>query len=293
MRSIPPKQTAPSAFVMRARPVLVVLTGIVLLAAGAARSQKPQGEGSVSGSLSDLKNPVPYTRTSIAQGRGIYIRATCQECHDLDGRALAGSDMAEAADLTDTRSWKFGTTDGHIFGAIRDGTPGQMPGLGDKLRDDQIWRLVNYIRSIGPKSLRPALVEAATAGKEEAPDDGKVLDPEKLKSPIAYSRKSIARGRSIYIRATCQECHDLDGRALAGSDLAEAADLTDPRSWKWGKTEGHIFAAIRDGTRGQMPGFKDKLDDERIWHLVNYVRSIGPRSDRPKIVEDAQSIERP
>jgi mono/diheme cytochrome c family protein len=233
----------------------------------------------------NLKNPIPFTRASLAQGRNLYLRTTCQECHDMDGRALKASDMAEAADLTDPRSWLWGKTDGHIFLAIREGTEGQMPGFKEKLNDDQIWHLVNYIRSIGPKALKPPIVKAEPE-EEIAAEEPAPLDPEKLKNPLPFTRASIAQGRNFYLRTTCQECHDLDGRALSGSDMAEAADLTDPRSWLWGATDGHIFVAIRQGTKGQMPGFKEKLKDDQIWHLVNYIRSIGPKKLKPTIAKD-------
>jgi mono/diheme cytochrome c family protein len=32
---------------------------------------------------------------------------------------------------------------------------------------------------------------------------------------------------------------------------------------------------IKDGTEYDMEAFGDRLSDERIWHVVNYVRSLG------------------
>ena len=256
---------------------------VIILAAAAAQ---PESEAIDRKKAKELKNPFPYTRQSLARGKNLYLRGTCQECHDMDGTARLGSDLAEAADLTDPRSWQFGTSDGEIFADIRDGTPGQMPGFKDKLKDDQIWHLVNYIRGIGPKAMRPPFVEAAEVKPETEPKESEAIDPKKLKNPLAYTRASIAKGKNVYIRATCQECHDLDGTARVGSDLAEAADLTDPRSWKFGTTEGEVFIHIRDGTGEQMPGFKEKLKDEQIWNLVNYIRSLGPKAMRPKLVKE-------
>jgi mono/diheme cytochrome c family protein len=80
----------------------------------------------------------------------------------------------------------------------------------------------------------------------------------------------------------------MDGRALKGSDLAKASDLTDPRGWTFGQTDGHLFIAIKDGTKGQMPGFAAKLKDDQIWKIVNFIRSIGPKDKRPELVETAQ-----
>ncbi len=72
------------------------------------------------------KNPVLYSKESIAKGRIAY-GPKCQECHDQDGRALSGM-FANAADLTKPGNWKYGTSDAHLFRTIRDGAGGSMPG---------------------------------------------------------------------------------------------------------------------------------------------------------------------
>ena len=98
-------------------------------------------------------NPVPYASTSIARGKATYLRL-CPECHDEDGKALAQT-LAPAADLTDPSRWKFGTGDPYVFRSIRDGAGAAMPVFGNQLKDDDIWHVVNFIRSIGPESLQP------------------------------------------------------------------------------------------------------------------------------------------
>jgi mono/diheme cytochrome c family protein len=35
-----------------------------------------------------------------------------------------------------------------------------------------------------------------------------------------------------------------------------------------------------------MPPYKGKLEDEQIWHIVNFVRSLWPEAKRPKLVEE-------
>lgn len=98
-------------------------------------------------------NPIPYSSGSIAKGKATYLRM-CPECHDEDGKALAQT-LAPAADLTDPSRWKYGTTDPHVFRSIRDGAGAAMPVFGNQLKDDDIWNLVNFIRSIGPAALQP------------------------------------------------------------------------------------------------------------------------------------------
>ena len=100
-----------------------------------------------------LRNPVPYSKESIARGKAVYL-PNCQLCHEEDGRAR-GSAIAVAADLTDPDRWKYGTSDGQIFSTIKNGGGDNMPPFKGDLKDQEIWDLVNFIRNIGPESKRP------------------------------------------------------------------------------------------------------------------------------------------
>jgi mono/diheme cytochrome c family protein len=108
-------------------------------------------------------------------------------------------------------------------------------------------------------------------------------DAQKLKSPVAYSKRSIARGRVIFLQ-NCTSCHGEDGKA-EGSLIADATDLTSSKLYKSGSSEGEIFHSIRDGAGDQMPAFQSQIDHEAdIWNLVNFIRSLWPESMRPTIV---------
>jgi mono/diheme cytochrome c family protein len=98
-------------------------------------------------------NPVPYSPASIARGKTFFLQ-NCQSCHDEDGRARSAA-VAIAADLTAPEKWKFGTSDAQVFKTIKSGAAEAMPPFGADLKDDQIWDIVNFIRSIGPESNRP------------------------------------------------------------------------------------------------------------------------------------------
>ena len=101
--------------------------------------------------------------------------------------------------------------------------------------------------------------------------------------PIPYSKESVARGKIVYLQ-NCQDCHGEDGKAQ-GSAIAVAPDLTRPEVWKYGQTDDQIFSNIRNGAGDNMPPFGPLgpgLKDNQIWDLVNFIRSIGPESKRPK-----------
>jgi mono/diheme cytochrome c family protein len=99
-----------------------------------------------------LENPVGYSAETVREGRKTYLRL-CQYCHGADGRAQANPDF-EAPSLRAPSEWRYGSSDGEMFISIRDGAGHEMPPFGKQLADDQIWQLVRYVRSIGPKELR-------------------------------------------------------------------------------------------------------------------------------------------
>ena len=96
-----------------------------------------------------IKNPVASTPESISDGKRVYQRY-CASCHGANAEGGAGNDLIPAApDLTD-KEWKHGSTDGEIFAVIKNGVPPDlnMIPFGDQLKDQEIWNVVNYLRSI-------------------------------------------------------------------------------------------------------------------------------------------------
>ena len=101
-------------------------------------------------------------------------------------------------------------------------------------------------------------------------------------NPVPYAPASIARGKTVYLQ-NCQDCHGEDGKAQ-GSAIAVAPDLTSPQIWKYGQADAELFRNIRNGAGDNMPPFGPLgpgLNDQQIWDLVNFIRSIGPANKRP------------
>jgi len=98
-----------------------------------------------------LKNPEANTAESVEAGKTIYKRH-CASCHGPNGKGDGGMALSGGtpSDLTDD-TWDYGSTDGEIFVAIRDGVSSDMLAYKEKLNEKQIWQVVNFIRSIGPK----------------------------------------------------------------------------------------------------------------------------------------------
>ncbi len=97
----------------------------------------------------------------------------------------------------------------------------------------------------------------------------------KMKNPVASNSESIKNGKELWAR-NCQSCHGKSGHG----DGSKAAQLkTDPGSFApadvQGQPDGSFFYKISEG-RGDMPSFKKKIpDEEDIWSLVNYIRTLN------------------
>jgi mono/diheme cytochrome c family protein len=96
-------------------------------------------------------NPVKPTAESIERGKRRWSY-DCAMCHGADGSGkgdLAADMKLQLADYRDPKSLKD-RTDGELFYIIKNGK-GQMPDEGGRAKPDQIWDLVNYIRSLAKK----------------------------------------------------------------------------------------------------------------------------------------------
>lgn len=95
-----------------------------------------------------VKNPIASSPESVAAGRQTYQRL-CARCHGFEGKGDGGGAGAggQPADFTDA-VWEFGGSEGEVFFAIKDGTSADMESYADRLKDPEIWNLVNYVRSL-------------------------------------------------------------------------------------------------------------------------------------------------
>jgi len=96
-------------------------------------------------------NPVAASPESTAAGRRAYTQY-CANCHGPAGKGdgTGGAAGAQPADLTDA-TWDYGSSDGEIFGVIHDGTSNDMGSYAERLKDSDIWNIVNYIRGLAVK----------------------------------------------------------------------------------------------------------------------------------------------
>jgi mono/diheme cytochrome c family protein len=154
------------------RKTIFGLAMVLLLAAAAALtggcSNSPSGPASAAGPAGQaaagggvdyktMRNTVPTSAKSLESGKRLYTRF-CAECHGVTGDGasemaaiLVKSGKIPPPDLTDD-NWDLGSTDGEIFKIIRDGSGSNMAmkGLNGRpgIVDEDIWNIVNYVRSL-------------------------------------------------------------------------------------------------------------------------------------------------
>ena len=87
------------------------------------------------------QNPYGQNVAAMTEGRTLFVRMNCSGCHG--GRAGGGMGPS----LRDV-DWIYGSTDAQIFASIAEGRANGMPSWGTQLPEDQVWKLVAYIKSL-------------------------------------------------------------------------------------------------------------------------------------------------
>jgi mono/diheme cytochrome c family protein len=108
----------------------------------------------------DKKNPVAPTPEALAASKKMF-GYDCAMCHGASGDGKG--DLVESMKLT-MKDWRTpatlsGMTDAQIYDMIVKGK-GQMTGEGDRLPPNEVWKMVNYVRSLAKKGGANAAAEA-------------------------------------------------------------------------------------------------------------------------------------
>jgi mono/diheme cytochrome c family protein len=128
----------------------LLLVACVLEAQQSQPAAKPPAAYKISAEDAQKENPVKPTPESLAKGKKTYA-IDCAMCHgeNGDGKGDLAADLKNVTDFTAPDAMK-NRTDGDLFYIMRKGK-GEMPPEGDRAKNDDIWNLVNYIRSLKKK----------------------------------------------------------------------------------------------------------------------------------------------
>src|SRR5262245_10953376 len=114
---------------------------VTITAAQAQQNPALTGEPLI-GALPEL-NPVE-TETDSQQGAAVF-QTQCSYCHGVRGEGGRGADLTAG-------EYRMGGSDRELFKTIRIGVPGsEMPAV--RVSDDEIWKLVGYVKRLGSQGL--------------------------------------------------------------------------------------------------------------------------------------------
>jgi cytochrome c oxidase cbb3-type subunit 3 len=91
---------------------------------------------------SPLRAVSPYEANAYAvnEGKRLYRWYNCNGCHSMGGGGIGPALMDEKT--------IYGSDPGSLFASIVQGRPQGMPSFGGHIPDDQVWKIVAYIRSM-------------------------------------------------------------------------------------------------------------------------------------------------
>ena len=215
---------------------------------------------------------------NVSRGKD-YYNGVCAPCHGNTGEGdgpAARYLKIKPRDFTRAQ-FKFRSTasgqlplDDDLFRTITGGLPNTaMPAFGE-MDPAIIADIIMYIKAFSPRWN----------------DNGEYpLDTVKVGVPVAYSSESVRRGRAVFIKAKCWECHGMQGRGDGPSADVQFDDkhnrlytnnLTHLWESKVGRTPEGVYKIFTTGLNGTtMPSYKDAVSDQERWDLSNYVIALA------------------
>ena len=138
---------------MRVARRAVILALVLILSGSLAPVLFAQIDPAKVAEAGKMKNPVRSDASSAAAGKKLFD-AQCASCHGTAGKGDGKGGAAlnpKPSDLTDAE-WKHGSSDGIMFVVVRDGVPKTgMRGYASRMTTNDIWHIVNYVRTLAPK----------------------------------------------------------------------------------------------------------------------------------------------
>jgi mono/diheme cytochrome c family protein len=129
---------------MKTLKLLFISSALMFLSISLVAQTKPWV---VPANFKSMKNPIAMSDASTQAGQALYVK-TCAACHGKTG--LGDGPKAKSLKTTPTDFSKADSqkqTDGEHFYKTKTGR-GDMPKYEGKLSDDDIWNVVNYVRTL-------------------------------------------------------------------------------------------------------------------------------------------------
>jgi cytochrome c oxidase cbb3-type subunit I/II len=222
---------------------------------------------------------IPDSADLREQGREVFAEH-CAGCHGVrgDGAGPAATFLWPlprdfTAGVFKFRSTPSGAlpTDGDLFRTVTRGVRWTAMPTWHEVPEKERVAVVTYLKTFSPR------------WRDETPEPAVAVP-----APPRATRELLARGKALYERAKCGECHGDSGRG----DGPSAAQLRDdferpirPTDLTRGQLKGgaavaDVYRALTTGLDGTpMPSFADAFTDEERWALAYYVLAFSAWAD--------------
>jgi putative heme-binding domain-containing protein len=262
---------------MRSRAALT-LVWLCATAGAVLRAQAPTDPPAV--------NPLAGNPDAVQAGMGLF-RSRCADCHGMDARGVRGPDL--------TQVWVSGRSDAGLFRTLRRGVPGtEMPAVGVRTPDDEIWKILAYLKTISA-SATPAdgvsgnaqngerMFRANCASCHRVDGAGGRLGPD-------LSRIGVSRARAALVRRIRGATEDFldgyepviitlkNGQTIRG--VRKNGDLFSVQIMESGRErlQGYLKADVKDvepGKQSAMPVFGvERLNESDLNDLLAYLGTL-------------------
>ncbi|MGH7184085.1 MAG: c-type cytochrome [Nitrospiraceae bacterium] len=132
-------------------PLVVVVISLALPAAAERHMMQPVVPADKLAIARALTSPLPSSPEIVQQGKVLYQgKGGCFNCHGKDGDGkgpLAAQLNPPPRNFQHYGFWRH-RTEGEIFWVVKNGVVGtSMVGFGGQLTDEEMWSLIQYVRS--------------------------------------------------------------------------------------------------------------------------------------------------
>lgn len=126
------------------------------------------------------------------------------------------------------------------------------------------------VMGAGAMGVLAAAVPAPASAEWTIPEEER-----QVPNPVERTAESIEIGHKLF-RENCETCHGPAGLGDGPGARVLEARLPNLQDAEWAstKTDGEWFYKIAVG-KDPMVGYEDFLEEEEIWHVVNYARSLS------------------
>jgi cytochrome c oxidase cbb3-type subunit 3 len=109
------------------------------------------------------------------------------------------------------------------------------------------------------------------------PIPGPVKTVDQPGSPFTGNMAALTDGRTLFNQFNCAGCHGDHGGGGMGPSLRDV-------TWIYGHADRQVFSSIAEGRANGMPAWGMRLNDDQIWKLVTYIKSMrtDAEPDRPQ-----------